>query len=127
MQLDSNNPLASVLTVTVTNKVTGDIIDNWRTVTFAVKNVPSAIWGAYNQALDPQHTQNPPGLLNGNNATLKQSMAVVLVAPPPELAVSFIPDFKASAAMIFGILDFRTDTVKGTNWILAPPEPTQTQ
>lgn len=120
--------VTSTLTVTIHEKDSPyTVIGGWQSVQFALKPVPTAAWGIYSSALDPLFTPNPTDLLNGGtDATTPLAMALMVSAPPPELAPSTIPVFSATAAAKFGILDFRTDKLHGTDWILAPPKPKQT-
>lgn len=125
-----NTEITSTLTVTVKNENTGEIIDNWTTAVLVPKDVPTAIWDPYSQALDPSN--KPAQLLNGNNATVKQCMSLMLTAPPPELCPpptwpGFIPKFKATAAMKFGIRDFTVDKHDGTDWFVPASEPKQAE
>jgi hypothetical protein len=120
--------IASTLTITIHEKDSPfTVIGSWKSVKFVIKPVPRAAWGCYSRSLDPLFTRNPPSLLNGNNPNTPLAMAVSISAPPPQLAVSTIPVFSATAASKFGVLDFRPpNSVTGTNWIMAPPPPTQT-
>lgn len=116
------NPITSILNITIREKDSPfTVIGNWQSVQFTLKPVPTAAWGPYSQSLDPLFTPNPSDLLNGTAPNTPLAMAIMISAPPPELALSTIPVFKATAAANFGVLDFRTDTVNGTDWILAPP------
>jgi hypothetical protein len=146
MHVGQVKDITSTLAVTVVRKVVGkadEVIDNFSSVTLATKPVPTAIWEAYDPHLDPK--KKPASLLNGDNATVPQSMAVAFGRPLPTLSppVSldghgfFIPKFKATAAMRFGVLDFRTtaqkfggihgDALNGTDWYVPASQPKQEQ
>lgn len=129
---EAQGKMTSTLAVTVVYQFDGEIIDNFRAVNFVVKPVPTAVWDPYDAATDPK--LKPDGLLNGANSTTNQCMGVAFEPPLPFLSppVSmdglglFIPKFKATAAMKFGILDFRV-SVNGTDWFVPVSEPVQTQ
>ena len=137
-----DNNIVSKLDVVVTSRATGEIIDSFRPVTLATKDMPTAIWDPYDPDQDPK--KRPNSLLNGDNATVKQCMSLVFAPPLPYLAPPiefddlglFIPKFKATAAAKFPILDFRTteqkggiqgDTTHGTDWFVPKSESVQTQ
>lgn len=124
-----SNPITSNLSITIRQKdAPFAVIGNWQSVRFAVKPVPLALWGQYSSDLDPMVTANPRELLDGTTvATVPLAMGVMIEAPPPELAPSMIPVFKASSMGKFGIRDFRTDVKNGTDWLLAPTLPIQTE
>ena len=126
---DAKSKITSTLAVTVANKDTDDVIDAWDSVKLVAKDVPTAIWAAYDPALDPG--KKPAALLNGDNATVKQCMTLMLTAPPPFLSPppelkGFIPKFKATAAARFEVRDFRTSTDEGTAWFVPGSETLQT-
>lgn len=125
---NADPPIKSTLSVTIREKE-GDqsIIGGWQNVAFVVKPVPSAVWGSYVRANDPLFSGTPDTLLNGDNASTPASMGVMLSAPAPELAPSFIPAFNATDAAKLSIEDGRIDPKHPTPWYLADPEPTQTQ
>ena len=137
-----DNNIISKLDVVVTSRATGEIIDSFRSITLATKDMPTAIWDPYDPAQDPQ--KRPDSLLNGDNATVPQCMSLVFAPPLPYLAPPiefddlglFIPKFKATAAAKFAISDFRTteqkggiqgDTTHGTDWFVPKSESVQTQ
>jgi hypothetical protein len=123
-----SSAITSTMTITIREKSSGTIVTGWQKVTFTPKSVPAAIWAAYDINLDPISTRDPGALLTGDSgARVDLAMGVALTAPPPILAVSFIPVFNATTAAKFGILDFRIDKVNGTDWILKPVEATQTE
>ncbi|MCJ1402453.1 hypothetical protein MMC11_005673 [Xylographa trunciseda] len=120
----------STLKVTIRHVVVTDtpgvIIDGWRNVTLVTKSVPKAVWAAYDPKLDPLNPKaDLSSLLKGDLPTTDLAMTVMLQAPPPVLAESLIPVFKATAAANMEVLDTRV--TPNTEWILAKPEDIQVE
>ena len=133
MHLEKVSTITSILVIKVVRSdSSGDeTIDNFRGITMVSKPVPTALWAPYDPNLDPKN--KPADLLNGDNPTTPECMAVSFSPPLPYLSPPisldghgfFIPKFKASAAAKFGILDFRTVTDRGTDWFVPESEDTQ--
>jgi len=67
-----------------------------------LKQVPVAIWAAYNPANDPTTTTTPSDLTNPSTPTTVQlCMAVSLTPPSPTIEQSNIPDFDATATFLW--------------------------
>jgi len=126
-----SSPIASTLSVTIRERKSGKVIDGWQNASFALKTVPTAVWGQYDPSLDPIHTSNPKKLLNGDNPNVPLAMGIILAVPLPILAPSLIPAFNATAAAKFEVLDRRDvkedEDDSGHNWILKPTEPRQSR
>jgi hypothetical protein len=101
-----SDPITSELHITVTSESTNEVIGGWRKPTLDIKAVPVATFGKYSIDTDPSHS-NADSLLQHTDATVPLAMGLILSAPPPHLAESFIPVFKASDADKLGVRDFR--------------------
>ena len=117
--------MKSTLTVTIKSKTDGTIISSWSNVAFDIKSVPTATFGFYSPDTDPLRTNDPGALLDAKNPTVPLAMGLKLEAPPPVLAASLIPPFSMADASRLGILDFRFDTTKGSDWRIEMIEPEQ--
>jgi hypothetical protein len=82
------------------------MIGGWQHGTFDVKSVPQAMFGQYSADMDPT-TGATGDLLTHDNATMPLGMGLKLEAPPPRLALSLIPVFKASDMGQLEVGDFR--------------------
>ena len=106
MHLAAGMQLTSPLEVTIRRLIgtTKEVIEGWQPE-YVVKDVPKALWGAYDSALDPAH--NKPGrdspLLNTTDQTVKLAMGLSLKAPLPQLSESLIPAFNATEAQKYQI------------------------
>jgi hypothetical protein len=121
-----DQPMESKLVVTIKEKTSGDIIGSWKNIAFDIKSVPTATFGVYSTATDPLQNKDPSAFLGGGDATVPLAMGLKIEAPPPILAASLIPPFSMADASRLGILDFRVDTVRGTDWHIEKIEPQQT-
>jgi hypothetical protein len=110
-----SQPIKSVLTVTIKEKISQTIIGSWKNIAFDIKNVPTATFGAYSEATDPLKSKDPSAFLDAKDSTVPLAMGLKFEAPPPVLAASLIPPFSMADASRLGILDFRKD-IKGADW-----------
>ncbi|KAK4212056.1 hypothetical protein QBC37DRAFT_288866 [Rhypophila decipiens] len=117
----------STLTVTITRIFGEDKpskrIKLWREVTPNVKQVPVAMWAAYNPKLDIMalgpRARPPPTLLDGQDkATRPQTLGVSMAAPWPVISESTIPKFQASAMARMGVQNIKEVKMKSLDWYI---------
>nr|OQO29959.1 hypothetical protein B0A51_02550 [Rachicladosporium sp. CCFEE 5018] len=122
-QPDPGHPeISSTLKITI-RSAAGKLvpITGWKP-TYVVKDVPSALWRDYDESRDPMIKGGGQELLSPANGTIKQIMAVSLVAPDPILSKSNIPAFNATDAQKSEVL-----TDDGKSWTMPTPGADQTQ
>nr|OQO31194.1 hypothetical protein B0A51_01573 [Rachicladosporium sp. CCFEE 5018] len=120
---DPGHPeISSTLKITI-RSAAGKLvpITGWKP-TYVVKDVPSALWRDYDESRDPMIKGGGQELLSPANGTIKQIMAVSLVAPDPILSKSNIPAFNATDAQRSEVLDDN-----GHSWVMPTPGDDQTQ
>lgn len=82
------------------------MVGGWEHGTFDVKSVPQAMFGQYSTLMDPT-TGATGDLLSHKDALMPLGMGLKLEAPPPRLALSLIPVFRASDMGKLEVGDFR--------------------
>ncbi|KAK6427367.1 hypothetical protein LTR95_016001, partial [Oleoguttula sp. CCFEE 5521] len=120
---DPGHPeITSTLTITI-RSAEGKLLPatGWKP-TYIIKDVPTALWRDYDSSRDPMSRGGGQELLSPANGTVKQIMAVSLVAPDPILAKSMIPAFNATDAQKSEVLDDH-----GKSWTIPTPGADQTK
>ena len=117
--------ITSELSVTIKLKP-GHVVGGWTKAAFDVKAVPQATFGKYDRSTDPSKT-DASSLFSAKDGTMPLGMGLMLTAPLPHLAESFVPVFKASDAAKMGVLDLRFAPKFGSDWFVpkfipAPPD-----
>jgi hypothetical protein len=114
--------IASELSVTIKLKSSGHVVGGWTKAAFDIKAVPTATFGKYDHFTDPSNRNgDASSLFSAKNSTMPLAMGLMLTAPLPHLAESFIPVFKASDAAMLGVKDFRfvsKGSKTGTHWFV---------
>jgi hypothetical protein len=98
--------IASELSVTIKLESSGHVVGGWTKAAFDIKAVPAATFGQYSTSTDLS-VGDASSFFSAKDGTKPLAMGLMLTAPLPQLAESFILVFRASDAAMLGVKDFR--------------------